>query len=66
MHWLAVGGCHLVRLDPIGLHALSKRVAENVKCSLIIMASGRPENQDHLLGPNGGGDAKCSVLIVRD
>lgn len=44
------------------------RVAEDIKADLIVMASHRPEMQDHLLGPNAGRvvrHADCSVLVVR-
>lgn len=45
------------------------RIAEGIKCSLIVMASTRPKHQDYLLGPNAARvvrHAKCSVLVVRD
>jgi len=43
--------------------------AQGVECSLIVMASHRPEFQDYLLGPNAARvvrHAKCSVMVVRD
>lgn len=43
--------------------------AERTGCSLIVMASHRPELQDFLLGPNAARvvrHAKCSVMVVRD
>ena len=45
------------------------RIAEDIKCGLVVMASNRPEHQDYLLGPNAARvvrHAKCSVLVVRD
>ncbi|HJO73056.1 MAG TPA: universal stress protein [Rhodospirillales bacterium] len=48
---------------------LSKRIAEDIECSLIVMASTQPEHQDYFLGPNAARvvrHAKCSVLVVRD
>ena len=45
------------------------RIAEDVKCSLVVMASNQLEHQDYQLGPNAARvarHAKCSVLIVRD
>lgn len=43
--------------------------AETTGCTLIVMASHRPELQDYLLGPNAARvvrHAPCSVLVVRD
>lgn len=45
------------------------RVADEVGCDLILMASHRPELRDYLLGPNAARvvrHAKRSVLVVRD
>ncbi|MDH3475618.1 MAG: universal stress protein [Rhodospirillales bacterium] len=45
------------------------RVAKEVGCDLIVMASHRPELKDYLLGPNAARvvrHADCSVLVVRD
>ncbi|MDO6461834.1 universal stress protein [Granulosicoccaceae sp. 1_MG-2023] len=45
------------------------RVADELKCDLIIMASNRPELQDYLLGPNSARvvrHAKQSVFVVRE
>ena len=45
------------------------RVAEEIKCDLIVMASHRPELKDYLLGPNAARvvrHANCSVLVVRE
>ena len=45
------------------------RIAEDIKCGLVVMASNRPEHQDYLLRPNAARvvrHAKCSVLVVRD
>lgn len=45
------------------------RVAEDIKCDLILMASHRPELRDYLLGPNAARvvrHSKRSVLVVRD
>ena len=44
------------------------RVAKEIKCDLILMASHRPELQDYLLGPNAARvvrHADCSVQVVR-
>ncbi len=43
-------------------------VADEIQCSLIIMASHRPETQDYLLGPNAARvvrHARQSVYVVR-
>lgn len=43
--------------------------AKRIGCSLIVMASHRPELQDYLLGPNAARvvrHANCSVMVVRD
>jgi nucleotide-binding universal stress UspA family protein len=43
--------------------------AKRIECSLIVMASHRPEFQDYLLGPNAARvvrHGKCSVMVVRD
>jgi nucleotide-binding universal stress UspA family protein len=45
------------------------RVADEVECDLILMASHRPELRDYLLGPNAARvvrHASRSVLVVRD
>jgi nucleotide-binding universal stress UspA family protein len=45
------------------------RTADEVNCSLIVMASHRPETKDYLLGPNAARvvrHATQSVFIVRD
>lgn len=45
------------------------RVAEELGCDLIVMASHRPELKDYLLGPNAARvvrHAQCSVMVVRD
>jgi nucleotide-binding universal stress UspA family protein len=45
------------------------RVAKEIPCDLIVMASHRPELKDYLLGPNAARvvrHATCSVLVVRD
>jgi nucleotide-binding universal stress UspA family protein len=45
------------------------RVAKEIGCDLIVMASHRPELKDYLLGPNAARvvrHAGCSVLVVRD
>ncbi len=45
------------------------RAADELNCSLIVMASHRPETQDYLLGPNAARvvrHATQSVFIVRD
>ena len=45
------------------------RVAAEIKCDLIVMASHRPALKDYLLGPNAARvvrHAACSVLVVRD
>lgn len=45
------------------------KVADEIDCSLIIMASHRPESKDYLLGPNAARvvrHAKQSVYVVRD
>jgi nucleotide-binding universal stress UspA family protein len=44
------------------------RVAGEIGCDLIVMASHRPELSDYLLGPNAARVARhanCSVLVVR-
>lgn len=44
------------------------RVAEEINCDLILMASHRPELKDYLLGPNAARvvrHADCSVQVVR-
>ena len=44
------------------------RVADEIQCSLIIMASHRPETKDYLLGPNAARvvrHARQSVYVVR-
>jgi nucleotide-binding universal stress UspA family protein len=44
------------------------RVAKEIPCDLIVMASHRPELQDYLLGPNAARvvrHADCSVMVVR-
>ena len=44
------------------------RIAEEIGCDLIVMASHRPELRDYLLGPNAARvvrHAACSVLVVR-
>lgn len=45
------------------------RVAEEIRCDLILMASHRPELKDYLLGPNAARvvrHARHSVLVVRE
>jgi nucleotide-binding universal stress UspA family protein len=45
------------------------RTADEVNCSLIVMASHRPETKDYLLGPNAARVVRHgtqSVFIVRD
>jgi nucleotide-binding universal stress UspA family protein len=45
------------------------RVAGEIKCDLVVMASHRPALKDFLLGPNAARvvrHATCSVLVVRD
>lgn len=45
------------------------KVADKLKCDLIVMASHRPELKDYLLGPNAARvvrHAKQSVFVVRD
>lgn len=45
------------------------KAADEIDCSLIIMASHRPESKDYLLGPNAARvvrHAKQSVYVVRD
>jgi nucleotide-binding universal stress UspA family protein len=45
------------------------RVAEEIGCDVIVMASHRPELRDYLLGPNAARvvrHANCSVLVVRE
>lgn len=45
------------------------RIARDIKCDLIVMASHRPELKDYLLGPNAARvvrHADCSVLVVRE
>ncbi len=45
------------------------RVAAEIKCDLIVMASHRPALKDYLLGPNAARvvrHASCSVMVVRD
>jgi nucleotide-binding universal stress UspA family protein len=45
------------------------RVANDLGCDLIIMASHRPELKDYLLGPNAARvvrHSKCSVMVVRE
>lgn len=44
------------------------RIAEEIGCDLIAMASHRPELKDYLIGPNAARVvryAKCSVLVIR-
>ena len=44
------------------------RVAGEIGCDIIVMASHRPELKDYLLGPNAARvvrHANCSVLVVR-
>ncbi len=44
------------------------RVAGEIGCDMIVMASHRPELKDYLLGPNAARvvrHANCSVLVVR-
>ena len=62
-----------LRIQPVvGYGSVYKeilRIAEDIKCSLIVMASTRPQHHDYLLGPNAARvvrHAKCSVLVVRD
>jgi nucleotide-binding universal stress UspA family protein len=56
----------------VKLGTIYKRImvaADEVNCSLIVMASHRPETQDYLLGPNAARvvrHATQSVFIVRD
>jgi nucleotide-binding universal stress UspA family protein len=45
------------------------RVAGEIGCDVIVMASHRPELKDYLLGPNAARvvrHANCSVLVVRE
>lgn len=45
------------------------RVAEKIRCDLIVIAAHRPALKDYLLGPNAARvvrHAQCSVLVVRD
>jgi nucleotide-binding universal stress UspA family protein len=45
------------------------RVAKEIPCDLIVMASHRAEMRDYLIGPNASRvvrHATCSVLVVRD
>ncbi len=45
------------------------RVAEDIKCDLIVVAAHRPDLKDYLLGPNAARvvrHADCSVMVVRD
>jgi nucleotide-binding universal stress UspA family protein len=45
------------------------RVAGEIGCDLMVMASHRPELKDYLLGPNAARvvrHASCSVLVVRE
>jgi nucleotide-binding universal stress UspA family protein len=45
------------------------RVADDVRCDLIVIAAHRPALKDYLLGPNAARvvrHAQCSVLVVRD
>ena len=44
------------------------RVAGEIPCDLIVMASHRPELKDYLIGPNASRvvrHASCSVMVVR-
>ncbi len=58
--------------DHVKVGTIYKRIlkaADEVNCSLIVMASHRPETQDYLLGPNAARVARHatqSVFIVRD
>ncbi len=45
------------------------KLADEISCDLIVMASHRPELKDYLLGPNAARvvrHANCSVLVVRE
>ncbi len=45
------------------------KMADEIACELIVMASHRPELKDYLLGPNAARvvrHANCSVLVVRE
>ena len=44
------------------------RIADEIGCDAIVMAAGRPDLAEYLLGPNASRvvrHAKCSVLVVR-
>ncbi len=45
------------------------KLADEISCDLIVMASHRPKLEEYLLGPNAARvvrHATCSVLVVRD
>lgn len=45
------------------------KLATEIPCDIIVMASHRPKLEDYLLGPNAARvvrHARCSVLVVRD
>ena len=51
------------------IYGVILKMADEIACDLIVMASHRPELKDYLLGPNAARvvrHAKCSVLVVRD
>ena len=51
------------------IYGVILKMADEIACDLIVMASHRPELKDYLLGPNAARvvrHANCSVLVVRD
>ncbi len=62
-----IGAHSVVRVGSVYEEIL--KLADEIACDLIVMASHRPELKDYLLGPNAARvvrHANCSVLVVRD
>ena len=62
-----IGAHSVVRVGNVYEEIL--KLADEIACDLIVMASHRPELKDYLLGPNAARvvrHANCSVLVVWD
>ena len=62
-----IGAHSVVRVGNVYEEIL--KLADEISCDLIVMASHRPELKDYLLGPNAARvvrHANCSVLVVWD
>jgi len=62
-----IGAHSMVRVGNVYEEIL--KLANEIACDLIVMASHRPKMEDYLLGPNAARvvrHATCSVLVVRN